>query len=427
MQGPTRSGARYRRIAPALVALLATSLLAAGCGGSDSSSTSGGGSSTSAATSAPKVDDAAVQATMKQAIGRAPVAGELDPIALQAFEHAAMVLPQDKLDKAFECWQKSTCQMGSGDVTVGVADGFGGNTWRKFTKMELILQALTYPQVGKFIYTDAGGDLAKMQANIRSLSAQGAKVILTYDDFGAAVAPAFAAAQRKGAVVSNFVGPVDTDPKSIAVRVELDFCKAGQAMIDTTAKQLDGKGSVSYFTGTPGNPQGKTWQGCADKQIAAKYPDLKVTFKADTSWTPAGTAKAASAAIASGKPIDAILYDYADPSPAIVTAYEKAGKKAPLIVATSSSNGALLNWDKRQGTPKAYPLYTTVALSYLSRISLTASLDKLAGKSVPDVIQTPLDYIEATKDQVQADKPTDFPGPSVLVPDALAAKMLAGS
>ena len=66
--------------------------------------------------------------------------------------------------------------------------------------MEVILQALTYPNIGKIIFTDAQGDLAKFQSNVRSLAAQGAKAIVSYNDFGAATLPAFQAAQATGRV-----------------------------------------------------------------------------------------------------------------------------------------------------------------------------------------------------------------------------------
>jgi hypothetical protein len=104
---------------------------------------------------------------------------------------------------AFACWQGNSCTLGSGNVTLGLADGFGDNTWRKFSKMSVILQAMTYPQVGKLIFTNAHGVLATYQSNIRELTAQGAKAIVAYNDFGPAAYPAFEAAQRSGAVVSS--------------------------------------------------------------------------------------------------------------------------------------------------------------------------------------------------------------------------------
>jgi ABC-type sugar transport system substrate-binding protein len=426
-----------------MLLLLAMGVVVAGCGGSDSSSSS---SETAAETSEPAAEETAeeepaeeeevsegggvtpeVEELMTKALGAPYKEGTFDEIGVQAFEKASETanLSPEQEELAFECWSKSTCTLGDGEITYGVADGFGGNTWRKFTKMEGILQAMAYPEIGKYIYTDAGGDLAKMQANIRSLTAQGAKLITTYDDFGAAVAPAYAAAQRAGAVVSNFVGPVEADESAIAVHAQNDFCSAGKAMIDAAAKMIGEKGAIVYFTGTPGNPQGEEWEKCGDEQIAAKYPGLEVSYKGDTEWTPAGTTKATSALIASGKPADVIIFDYAEPVQQIISTYEKAGKTPPGVVATSSSNGTLMAWDKDQGGSNAWEYAQTSSLAYVQRLSITGAINKLNGEEVPNEVKVPVEYIPAAKEQVEAEKPGDYPGPTILVPEKLVEKMLS--
>ena len=39
------------------------------------------------------------------------------------------------------------------------ADGGGLNVWRQVTRMEAILQALTYPDIGTIMFTDAQWDV----------------------------------------------------------------------------------------------------------------------------------------------------------------------------------------------------------------------------------------------------------------------------
>ena len=46
------------------------------------------------------------------------------------------------------------------------------------SKMEFILQALTYPQIGKIIYTSAHSDLNQAIADFKSVIAQGVDVIV---------------------------------------------------------------------------------------------------------------------------------------------------------------------------------------------------------------------------------------------------------
>ena len=65
-----------------------------------------------------------------------------------------------QLPLALRCWKNNGCSTGTnGKLTVAYVEGFGENTYRQMSKMEFILQALTYPKVGKIIYRSAHSDL----------------------------------------------------------------------------------------------------------------------------------------------------------------------------------------------------------------------------------------------------------------------------
>jgi ABC-type sugar transport system substrate-binding protein len=423
---PQTGGRGRRSKAVALTAVVAVLLVITACGSSDkpgSSSAGTGSGSSKTEENIPAVDAPEVQKAVTQAFADDTKVADLPETIQLAFRHAAVTLTDEQLDTAFKCWQGTTCDIGDGDVTLGLADGFGQNSWRKFSKMEMILQALTYPQIGKIILTDAQGDLAKYQSNVRSLAAQGAKAIVAYDDFGAAALPAFKAAQDQGAFISAYVGGVPDAPvASLANQVHSDICQAGESMAGTVLDDLKVKGDVAILNGTPGNPQGATWNKCFEDKI--KGSDVKVGTKLDTSWTPAGTFKAASALVSSGKDYSAILYDYADPMPQVVQAYETAGKTTPPLITWTSNNGLFKDWEKRLGTDKEFPLYYTNGLNWEARASLTAVMSLLAGDEVPAELVVPQPFVKAEKGVYQADRPDDYPGPSVLVPDSLVTKML---
>ena len=55
--------------------------------------------------------------------------------------------------------------------------------------MEFILQALTYKEVGRIIYSSAHVDFNKAFADWRAAIAQGVDLIVTYPDFGDAMIP----------------------------------------------------------------------------------------------------------------------------------------------------------------------------------------------------------------------------------------------
>ena len=102
-------------------------------------------------------------------------------------------------DLALECWQNNGCDTGTGgELTVGLADGFGGNVARQLFKMEFILQALTYPEIGEIVYTDANLDTQKAISDVRSMAAQGVDIIVSYPDAGEALLPAYRAASGAG-------------------------------------------------------------------------------------------------------------------------------------------------------------------------------------------------------------------------------------
>ncbi|MDT4927788.1 MAG: ribose transport system substrate-binding protein [Pseudonocardiales bacterium] len=419
-----------RRLAGTVAGAAAIALVLGAC--SSSGSGGGGGSATKAAGSSAagdggSADGATVQKMVDKAFLTHVEVSSLPAIVQKAFQVAAGTQTQAQLDTALKCWQAATCDTGTGGTTtLGIADGFGDNTWRKISKMEIILQALQYKKIGKITYTNAHGDLSQMNANIRSLTAQGVKAIVTYDDFGSAVLPAYSAAQRAGAKVSAFVGGIPNAPTSaVSNQVHEDICTAGKEMATTATKLLGGKGQVAFFNGTPGNPQGATWNTCAETQFKSGGGGVDVAYKADTNWTPAGTFKAASGLVSTGKPIKAILYDYADPLPQVVKAYEQAGKVTPALITFTSNNDLFGVWEKAQGTSKAFDLYYTSGLNYQARVSVTAVMELLDGKSVPAQSIVPMPFVKATKGIYAPSLPGTYPGSSVLIPTSLLTKMLS--
>ena len=58
----------------------------------------------------------------------------------EALERATPTPDEATMKKAMECWKANSCDVGDGPITLGLADGFGDNTWREFSKMSVILQ-----------------------------------------------------------------------------------------------------------------------------------------------------------------------------------------------------------------------------------------------------------------------------------------------
>ncbi len=92
-------------------------------------------------------------------------------IALAAYNRADKKVNQDL---ALRCWKNNGCSTGTGGkLTVAYVEGFGENVYRQISKMEFILQALTYKNVGKIIYTSAHSDPAQALTDFRAAISQG--------------------------------------------------------------------------------------------------------------------------------------------------------------------------------------------------------------------------------------------------------------
>ena len=94
-------------------------------------------------------------------------------------------------DLALQCWKNNGCSTGTGGkLSVAYIEQFGENIYRQMSKMEFILQALTYKDVGKIIYYERPlgphpGD-RRLQGRDR---AEASSLIVTYPDFGDAMMP----------------------------------------------------------------------------------------------------------------------------------------------------------------------------------------------------------------------------------------------
>ena len=158
----------------------------------------------SARTTRPDPD---ILATGLGGAGSLPTEERARNVALATITRAS--IPVDE-DLALKCWKDNGCDTGTGGkLKVGLADGFGGNIARQIFKMEFILQALTYPEIGQIGYTDANLDTQKAISDVQSFAAQDYDVIVSYPDAGEALVPAYKAATGQGAQGGAVVGRQD--------------------------------------------------------------------------------------------------------------------------------------------------------------------------------------------------------------------------
>jgi ribose transport system substrate-binding protein len=412
-----------------VAAIIAAPVLSAcGSSGSGSPASSPGSSSSSYAPSPLNLTSAERGTILKKAFLTDSVsASSVAPVILQGLEEAGRSYTAAQVSKAWACQSQATCKIGNGSQTLAYLDGSGGNLWREITRAAITLEAEDYPNIGTVMYLNAAGSLQTMQADLKTLIARRVTGIVTYDDFGPAMTAAFQQAKAAGIPIVAFGGTPGSGAVSAVVsQVQSSFCNDGVQMAQTTDKMLNGHGNVAFFTGTPGNPQGAGWQSCAASWFTKNAPGIKVVDKSNTGWSNSGTVSATSALIATGKKIDAILYDYANQTVNIVQTYQHAKQQVPDQVTWTTDNQLLQLWEQGQKSPAPWKLADSSSINFEGNIALAALMSHLAGKSVPSTLNFPLPFVEAQVGDYSASQPADGPGPT-LMPDSLLSKLLSGS
>jgi ABC-type sugar transport system substrate-binding protein len=360
------------------------------------------------------------EALLEQALGGAASLpeGEMEKNVVLAGVTRASI-PVDE-DLALQCWQNDGCETGTGgELVVGLADGFGGNVARQLFKMEFILQALTYPEIGEIIYTDANLDTQKAISDVRSMAARGVDIIVSYPDAGEALLPAYRAASEQGSQVVLWananIGEPGTDYLTFS---GTDQCGLGTAYAEVMNESLPDGGQIAFLGGTPGNTQSPAWQEC---EREALNPNIEVVATADTDWTRQGALEAASGILSEYPELDGWSYDYGDAFVGVIRAYEAAGLPLDVVATVHSDDNPLLCAWKDVGNPN-FDVRHFVALFTQGRIALTAAMMANAGADVPPeiIFATALKTID--ENSCREDIPDDG-SPSTLISAELQSQM----
>ncbi|AQZ49642.1 substrate-binding domain-containing protein [Martelella mediterranea] len=346
---------------------------------------------------------------------------DVGPVFIETFDRAALPVSDEMRAKAIECWKNNQCDTGTGgELTVAYADGFGENVWREVTKMEFIMQALTYPEIGHISYTSARGDAAKALSDFRAYIAQGVDVIVTFADHGEALAPSIREATESGITVVLHNGTVAGTPgEDYVTNISENICDLGKEFVKAIRTGNPDAASIAALGGTPGNPLSSTWQGCA-KEEAAAIGGLDIVATEDTNWTQEGTFSAVSAILSRFDDIDGYIYDYADGFRGGVRAYQSAGKPLDIVVALRTDEQGLFCDMKAAENPN-FKIFYSSGQNYQARLALTAAMMSLAGEEIPANLDVPFSMKQASVDQCDPSLPDEVSVSTMVDPDTLRA------
>ena len=318
----------------------------------------------------------------------------------------AKLLPKDKMSRnialaglgradrrvnqalALRCWKNNGCATGTGGkLTVAYLEQFGENVYRQMSKMEFILQALTYPAVGRIIYNSAHSDLAQGIADFKAAIAQKVSLIVTYPDFGDAMLPVMKEATDAGIPVATYAWGYVTGPgKNYLTVVGEDTCQLGKVYAHVMNTQVK-SGKIAFLGGFPGNPLSEGWQKC---EAPALNSNIRVVAKEPTNWDPSKVQQVVAGILAQHPDIKGWSYEYGlGMAQGAFAAYKAAGVPFNAVLTLRTDDVGMGCAFNTLNNPGLKMFYYTGGNTQI-RVAFTAAMMKLKGAKIPPQIVFPI-------------------------------------
>jgi ribose transport system substrate-binding protein len=288
---------------------------------------------------------------------------------------------------------------GTKPMIVGIADGYGGNTWRKTGLEEVKDELSRCKNLKRIIYSNANGDPQKANSDINSMVAQGINVLIMIPDFGAVQLPAMRAAMKAGVSVIPYSAQISGVPgRDYVVNVIGDTKEVGVLWADWLGTTLK-KGNVVFMGGSPGAAPSQNFMDGL-KGGLKKYPDLKLLNEqfVVTNWNPVDAQKATAGLIAHYPQIDAIVTDYGETALAAVKAFEQAHLPVPAIATIASDNELNCHYLAAKKSGTSFPYYTLDGTTTYVRFAVrqgVAAYEGTVDKESPAIL--PFPYADSAK------------------------------
>jgi ribose transport system substrate-binding protein len=388
---------------------------------------------------------AADPALVEKALGPVePSAPESWDIVLAAIARAHQDLDQATIDKALECWHAQSCDTGSGgELAMGYADGGGDtvNVWRGVSHMEAILQALTYPEIGKIVSTAANFDQdPEVHANgVRFLIQNGVDFIVGYPDVGVALAGAVSEAEAAGIPYLSFSagyvglpgqeGALVPGQDYTAVIGE-DLCALGDSFADVLNTGV-GTGEVAMLGGTPGNALTLGWQRCASAALAdgvdlVNPPANENSTTGDTYWVNTFALDAVRGLLTTNPDIKGWAYEYSDGLYTGLQAYDELGIPVKNLTVALRTDEQTLFCDWAERAEPTYNIWYSAGGNFQSRVAVTAAMLALQGAEVPGEVVVPHVMRQVTAADCNPNRVNEVVSGTSLAPDSVLAEMFGG-
>jgi ribose transport system substrate-binding protein len=312
---------------------------------------------------------------------------------------------------------------GSKKISLTLADGFGGNNWRRVTTAEARDEVSKCPSITSFSYSDGQGNTQKAISDIQGAVAKGVDALVVFPDAGAAVLPALRSAYKAGVVTVPYrVDPTGKPGSDYDAFISTDFRQAGVLWGQWLVKALGENGNVLNLGGPPANSQSLAeYEGM--QSVLKDHPGIKfigTTPYEVTNWDPAQTQKVVTAALAKYPRIDAITTDFGSALASSFTAFDQAGRTIP-AVATEDSNLLACDWETRKAADPDFKLFTVSSQNAMSRLAIDYAVAKASGGQLPNTTVYPQSAFEDSL----SGQPHPVTCEKALPPDAFVSSSLA--
>jgi hypothetical protein len=421
-----------------IIGIMAVLVLVVGaCGGDDPTTPGQEGPDTSGEEVA-EADPALIE----KALGPVEPSDEASWNIIQtAVARVEQEVDQATIDTAMDCLNNQQCDTGSGgELVMGYADGGGDtvNVWRAVSHMEAILQALTYPEIGSIVSTEANfdPDPAVHANDVRFLINRGVDFIVGYPDMGVAIADAIKEADTAGIPYVSFsagwVGLPDqegalTPGEDYLTVVGEDLCALGESFAEVLNENVtDGK--VALLGGTPGNALSLGWQRCAIDTLEpelANPPANENSTTGDTNWYNPAIPDVFRGLLSADPDIKGWAYEYSDGMNTGLQVYDELdlGVENLTVALRTDEQTLFCDWVKRD--EPTYKIWYTAGGNFQSRVGVTAAMLSLEGEEIPAEVVVPHVMREVTADDCDPDRVNPYVSGTSLVPDEVLQLMFA--
>ena len=298
---------------------------------------------------------------------------------------------------------------GSKPITLGLTDGFGGNSWRLVTTASGKAEADKCPSVTKYLYADGQGDTQKAISDIQGMVSQGVNALVVFPDAGKAILPALRSAYKAGVVTVPYrTSAGGEDGVDYTAWVGSDFTKDANNWANWILENFPDGANILMLSGPPGNSQGTEERAELDKVLSdPKYVMLGEQPFEVTNWDPAQTQKVLTAAIAKNPQIDVIVSDFGPSLVGALPEFGKSGKSIPAIVA---SDGNVLScfYEDNKATNPDFKLMTVATGNDNVRLAIQKAVAEATGGTPPTGLsfEAPVfeDSVSKTPNDVKCDK-----------------------